>query len=140
MTWRAKLGFVAALLPPLTLPAGCEGFGRGVTQAVLEGAQGDGEDTRNCEVEGRPFTGVEPYLAKQDKLPPFGDAGVGERPEVKVLYVHGIGTHAPGHGAALRQNLAKSLGSTSAPRGRNGSLSRARSSRTGTWGRSTSRG
>ena len=32
------------------------------------------------------------------------------RPEVKVLYVHGIGTHAPGHGTALRQNLATSLG------------------------------
>ena len=27
-----------------------------------------------------------------------------------MLYVHGIGTHAPGHGTALRQNLAKSLG------------------------------
>ena len=27
-----------------------------------------------------------------------------------MLYVHGIGTHAPGHGTALRQNLATSLG------------------------------
>jgi hypothetical protein len=93
----------------LLLLAGCESFGRGVTQAVLEGTQGAGEDTRNCEVEGRPFHGVEPYLAEQDKLPPFGE-NVGDRPEVKVLYVHGIGTHAPGHGTALRQNLATSLG------------------------------
>jgi hypothetical protein len=97
-----------ALLPLLALAA-CEGFGRGVTQAVLERTQGEGEDTRNCEVEGRPFAGVEPYLAKQGKLPPFGET-VGDRPEVKVLYVHGIGTHAPGHGTALRQNLATSLG------------------------------
>jgi hypothetical protein len=99
-----------ALMPLLALAA-CESFGRGVTQAVLEGTQGESEDTRNCEVEGRPFTGVEPYLAKQDQLPPFTDEGAGAaRPEVKVLYVHGIGTHAPGHGTALRENLAKSLG------------------------------
>ena len=45
----------------------------------------------------------------QDKLPPFVE-GDSNRPEVKVLYVHGIGTHAPGHGTALRQNLATSLG------------------------------
>jgi hypothetical protein len=100
---------VAALLPLLLL-AGCEGFARGVTEAVLDRAGAEGEDTRNCEVEGRPFGGIEPYLARQDGLPPFGGAGVGDRPEVKVLYVHGIGTHEPGHGTALRQNLARSLG------------------------------
>jgi hypothetical protein len=97
-----------ALMPLLALAA-CESFGRGVTQAVLEGTDAPAEDTRSCEVEGRPFQGVEPYLAKQDELPPFGE-NVGDRPEVKVLYVHGIGTHAPGHGTALRQNLARSLG------------------------------
>lgn len=97
------------LLVALLALAGCESFGRGVTQAVLEGTQGDAQDTRNCEIEGRPFDGIAPYLAKQDSLPPFTDP-VGERPEVKVLYVHGIGTHAPGHGTALRDNLAKSLG------------------------------
>jgi hypothetical protein len=98
------------LLLPLVLLVGCEGFGRGVTQAVLERTQGGGEDTRTCEVEGRPFAGVEPYLAKQDNLPPFGEGADAARPEVKVLYVHGIGTHAPGHGTALRQSLARSLG------------------------------
>jgi hypothetical protein len=98
------------LLALLPLLAGCESFGRGVTQAVLEDTQGEAQDTRNCVVEGRPFSGVEPYLAKQDQLPPFGEGGVGDRPEVKVLYVHGIGTHAPGHGTALRDNLAKALG------------------------------
>ena len=96
-------------LLPFALLAGCESFGRGVTQAVLEGTSAPGEDTRNCEVEGRPFPGIEPYLEAQDKLPPFVE-GDTNRPEVKVLYVHGIGTHAPGHGTALRQNLATSLG------------------------------
>src|SRR5687768_10313746 len=81
--WAAATSLVLAL-------AGCEGLGRGVAQAVLEGTQGDGEDTRSCEIEGRAFAGVEPYLARQDRLPPFGEDGTGERPEVKLLYVHGI--------------------------------------------------
>jgi hypothetical protein len=96
-------------LASLLLLVGCESFGRGVTQAVLEGTGGETEDTRSCEVEGRPFAGIAPYLRAQDKLAPFGDT-VGDRPEVKVLYVHGIGTHAPGHGTSLRQTLAGSLG------------------------------
>jgi hypothetical protein len=97
-----------ALLLVFVLP-GCESFGRGVTLAVIESTQGESKDTRSCEVEGRPFAGIEPYLAKQDQVPTSGD-GAGDRPEAKVLYVHGIGTHAPGHGTALRQNLARSLG------------------------------
>ena len=104
-----RLNCAVAVLLSLLLLSGCESFGRGVAQAVWERARGETKDTRNCEVEGRPFAGVEPYLAEQDKLLPFG-ASVGDRPEVKVLYVHGIGTHAPGHGTALRQNLARSLG------------------------------
>jgi hypothetical protein len=98
----------AVLIAMLAL-AGCESFGRGVTRAVLEAADDPTVDTRACEVEGRPFTGIEPYLRAQDALPPAvpGDT---ERPEVKVLFVHGIGTHAPGHGTALRQNLATALG------------------------------
>jgi hypothetical protein len=103
-----KSGTVLALLSLLAL-AGCESFGRGVTQAVLEGTGEPAEDKRSCEIEGRPFTGIAPYLAAQEKLPPFGE-GVGDRPEVKVLYVHGIGTHVPGDGTPLRQTLAKALG------------------------------
>src|SRR3954452_3260745 len=109
MNRRLEAPIAAALLLfPLAL-AGCESFGRGVTEAVLQGSDGEAEDTRNCEVEGRPFTGIEPYLAKQDQLPPYSES-VGDRPEVKVLYVHGIGTHVPGDGTTLRDTLAKSLG------------------------------
>ncbi|HRY25894.1 MAG: hypothetical protein H6852_03540 [Geminicoccaceae bacterium] len=103
-----RTSIALTLLAVLSL-AGCESFGRGVTQAVLEGTGEPAEDTRACEVEGRPFVGIEPFLAAQDALPPF-EEGDTDRPEVKVLYVHGIGTHAPGHGTALRQNLATSLG------------------------------
>lgn len=97
-----------AILSLLALAA-CESFGRGVTQAVLQGTGEESEDTRTCEIEGRPFPGIEPFLAAQDKLPPFAES-VGDRPEVAVLYVHGIGTHAPGHGTTLRQTLATALG------------------------------
>ncbi len=105
---RYGLARCLPLLAVLAL-AGCESFGRGVTQAMLEGSSEAAEDTRACEVEGRPFAGIEPYLRAQDARPPSvpGDT---ERPEVKVLYVHGIGTHAPGHATALRQNLATALG------------------------------
>lgn len=98
------------------LVGGCASFGRGVTEALLEQSRAPAEDTRLCDVEGRPFTGIEPYLRRQDSLPPFGEA-VGSRPEVKVIFVHGIGTHHPGHSIALQSNLAKALGlDTRAPR------------------------
>jgi hypothetical protein len=84
MILRPRVSAVTALLCLLPL-AGRESFGRGMTQAVLEGTQGEREGTQSCEVEGRPFAGVEPYLAKQDRLPPFTEAGVGDRPEVKCL-------------------------------------------------------
>ena len=108
----------AALLALLALLglAGCESFGRGVTYAVLERTDEPALDKRACEVEGRPFAGIEPFLEAQAVLPPF-EAGETGRPEVKLLYVHGIGTHKPGHGTALRQNLTRSLGlDTRAPR------------------------
>src|SRR5215213_857018 len=107
-TCRARRCMAVVLLLLFVL-AGCESLGRGVTQAVLQGTGGETADTRNCEVEGRPFPGIAPYLEAQDKLPPFGEP-VGDRPEVKVLYVHGIGTHVPGDGTTLQQTLAKSLG------------------------------
>lgn len=104
-----RSGSTALLLLAVLLLAGCESFGRGVTKAVLEGTDEPAEDTRACEVEGRPFAGIEPYLAAQDTLP-TAVPGDTQRPEVKVLFVHGIGTHAPGHGTALRQSLATALG------------------------------
>jgi len=87
--------------------AGCESFAKGVTSAVLE-SRGADEDLRLCSAEGAPFPGILPYLEKLDALPPIDPANPG-RPQVKVLYVHGIGTHEPGHGVQLMRNLATSL-------------------------------
>ena len=50
--------------------------------------------------------GIQPFFAAQKSLPRFGETEVGNRSEVKVLYVRGIGTHVRGHGTALRNNLA----------------------------------
>jgi hypothetical protein len=86
---------------------GCESFGKGVTSAILEN-QEEEEDTRLCSADGVPFPGIEPYLRRQDNLPPIDSSDPG-RPQVKVLYVHGIGTHVPSHGTELERNLARSL-------------------------------
>lgn len=95
---------VAALLL-----AGCQSFGRGVAEAVLQSSGRSTEDTRRCEVVGPPFQGLEAYLAAQDGLPPIGRGGPGRR-QLKILYIHGIGTHLPGHGTALADNLARAMG------------------------------
>ncbi len=98
---------VVALAIGLLL-AGCTSFAKGVTEAMLESSSGESEDNRRCEAEGVPFEGIEPFLARQDSLPSI-DGADSSRPQVKVIYVHGIGTHAPGHGTELMQNLTHSL-------------------------------
>ena len=50
-------------------------------------------------------------LERQDGYPPIGQAGP-ERPILKVIMVHGVGTHVPGYSARLSANLARSLGLT----------------------------
>lgn len=95
------------LLAVLVLGA-CESLGRGVAEAVLEASGRTPEDTRRCEVVGPPFQGLADQLAAQDDLPPVGSGT--ERRELKVLFIHGIGTHLPGHGAALADNLGRALG------------------------------
>lgn len=100
----------------LLLLAGCQSFGRGVAEALLEASGRSTEDTRRCEVVGPAFEGLEGLLAKQDGLPPIGEAGPGRR-QLKILYIHGIGTHLPGHGSALADQLARATGlAVTAPR------------------------
>ena len=60
---------------------------------------------------GPAFSGILPMLERQDGYPPIGQAGP-ERPILKVIMVHGVGTHVPGYGARLSANLARSLGLT----------------------------
>jgi hypothetical protein len=84
---------IMALLLSMT---GCYSFGRGVASSVMEKLDREGLDTRQCEIRGSLFNGISSYLE------------AGEM--VKVFYVHGIGTHRPGHSTIISENIARSLG------------------------------
>jgi hypothetical protein len=58
---------------------GCYSFGRGVASRVVETLDTERGETRQCEIRGGMFRGISAYLDKGET--------------VKVLIVHGIGTH-----------------------------------------------
>lgn len=74
--------------------SGCTSISKGVTQAILE--KTESEDTRICQVQGKPFTGIEPGLIKKEG-------------EAKVLMVHGVGDRDPGYSTQFLEKLAKEL-------------------------------
>jgi hypothetical protein len=67
--FSARSFWVLAAVLATAMVAGCESFGRGAAEAVMEATNKPGEDTRLCDVEGQPFDGIETYLKKQDSLP-----------------------------------------------------------------------
>ncbi|WP_239649977.1 hypothetical protein [Methylocucumis oryzae] len=73
---------------------GCSSLGKGVAEAVLEKQQE--ADTRVCEIWGKPFVGLSPYLNNQNG-------------KLKVLMVHGVGNHIPGYATEFSEKLAKEL-------------------------------
>jgi len=87
--------------------AGCKGMAKGVSEAYFESHQK--EDSRKCYVRGRPFGGLEPFLTEQDRT---SSASRTDRRTLKVLMVHGIGSHAPGYSTRLAENLAKTFSLT----------------------------
>jgi hypothetical protein len=107
MTIKHALGLLAATW----LLAGCAAFGEGLARGVMAPSGEPAADTRMCEVIGPAFSGILPMLERQDGYRPLGQAGP-ERPILKVIMVHGVGTHVPGHSARLSANLAQSLGLT----------------------------
>jgi hypothetical protein len=100
-----------AVLAGAWLLTGCASFGEGLARGVMAPAAEPAVDTRQCEVSGPAFSGILPLLERQDGYPPLAEAGP-ERPILKVIMVHGVGTHVPGHSARLSANLAQSLGLT----------------------------
>jgi hypothetical protein len=95
---------------------GCASVGEGVTRALLEAGRAEpAEDTRRCEITGAAFPALEADLRRQDGFPE-GSAGDPAKPVLKVVMVHGIGTHYPGYSGRLSANLSTELGLTvSAP-------------------------
>jgi hypothetical protein len=72
----------------------CASFGKGMVEAYLEKQQT--VDTRLCEVWGKPFDGIEPYLDNT-------------KGKMKVLMVHGVGDHLPGYSTQFLEKLAQKL-------------------------------
>jgi hypothetical protein len=89
-----KIGWLISSLSIAILLSGCASFGKGVTEAILE--KTDNEDTRVCQVWGKPFAGVDANLNKT-------------KGKTKMLFVHGVGDHIPGYTTEFLEKLAKQL-------------------------------
>jgi hypothetical protein len=86
----------------LLLGTGCAGMARGVAEAMLT-AREEAPDSRRCLVRGRSFEGMEAMLARQVARDQPPDR------VLRVLMVHGIGSHQPGYATTLAENLARAL-------------------------------
>lgn len=75
------------------LLSGCASIGKGVVEAFLEKQQQ--VDTRQCEVRGPGFTGIQSRFKSEGKI--------------KVLMTHGVGVHYPGYATEFSEKLAKEL-------------------------------
>ena len=74
---------------------GCSSFGRGLGEAFVDSNK---KHLERCEVEGFEYDGVEQSFENEKFL--------------KVLMVHGVGTHHPGYSKRIQQNLANKLNLT----------------------------
>jgi len=72
----------------------CSSIGKGMVEAYLE--KQESVDTRLCEVWGKPFGGILPFLDNQ-------------KGKMKVLMVHGVGDHLPGYSTQFVEKLANEL-------------------------------
>ncbi|MFI3155666.1 MAG: hypothetical protein QX199_05875 [Methylococcaceae bacterium] len=82
------------LLIVTTQLSSCSSFGKGMAEAFLEKQQA--ADTRLCEIWGKSFKGISPFLDnKQGRM--------------KVLMVHGVGDHLPGYSTQFLEKLATEL-------------------------------
>lgn len=75
----------------------CVSFGKSLVDAVIDKQQS--EDTRVCEIWGKAFNGLTPFL----------DNNHGK---MKVLMVHGVGDHLPGYSTQFLEKLTQELNLT----------------------------
>lgn len=73
---------------------GCASVGKGVAEAFLEKQQA--ADNRLCQIWGKPFTGIGPFLNNSQG-------------KMKVLMVHGVGKHLPGYSTRFLEKLSHEL-------------------------------
>jgi hypothetical protein len=72
----------------------CSSIGKGMVEAYLE--KQESVDTRLCEIWGKPFSGIMPFLDNR-------------KGKMKVLMVHGVGDHLPGYSTQFVEKLANEL-------------------------------
>jgi len=84
----------------------CASMTRGMVEAIM-GDEKEAEDTRQCLIRGRPIVGVKQMLQQANQGDQTSEEDAGN--PLKVLMVHGIGTHNPGYGTRLSENLARAL-------------------------------
>jgi hypothetical protein len=75
----------------------CASLGRGMVEAFLD--KQVSVDTRVCEIWGKPFNGLWPFLDNRNG-------------KMKVLMVHGVGDHLPGYSTQFVEKLANELNLT----------------------------
>ena len=74
--------------------SGCASLGEGVTTAFLNKQKE--EDLRECRIDGKSFSGMQ------------GSFNLSSN-HLKVLMVHGVGTHIPGYSTQFQEKLAAEL-------------------------------
>jgi hypothetical protein len=92
--FTVKIRMALSSLAIAMLLSGCASIGKGAAEAVLE--KSENEDTRLCQVWGKPFAGIEAEMAKK-------------KGKTKVLFVHGVGDHYPGYTTQFLEKLGKEL-------------------------------
>lgn len=90
---KFRLNIFFCLIVTLFL-SGCASLGKGMVEAFFE--QQRETDTRLCEIWGKPFDGLAPYLDNRQG-------------NLKVLMVHGVGDHMPGYSTQFVEKLAYAL-------------------------------
>ncbi len=78
----------------LLVLSGCASFGEGVATAVLQ--KDDETDTRMCEISGQRFDGIASKFSENQN-------------HLKVLKIHGVGSHSPGYSTQFMEKLADEL-------------------------------
>ncbi|TXK98561.1 hypothetical protein BMR08_03805 [Methylococcaceae bacterium CS2] len=83
------------LLSMILIISGCASFGEGVTTAILK--KQEKEDLRECRIDGKSFGGLQANFTESNH-------------SVKLLMVHGVGTHIPGYSTQFQEKLSEELG------------------------------
>jgi len=106
-TFKNSSWISALVMLALFTLAGCSSVAEGVTRALMDSGE-EKKDTRQCRIEGPKFRGMEQFMEMQEER--RAKTTLNEnKATLKVLSVHGIGPHKPGHSTRLAENLARAL-------------------------------